>query len=102
MFSRKYDIRAMTEEDVKEMIAMGDDNHNNQIRATKDGEVYLSPDIVGNMDTENIFFRFPTFAFGTDSVGPAAAGDRNYIARIYKAIKDNWPELKGDGYIDVF
>ncbi len=38
---KKYDIRNITLEQLRQLIAEGDDKHDNQIRVTKDGMVYL-------------------------------------------------------------
>ena len=56
----QYDIRTITLEQFRHLIAHGDDKHDNQIRVTKSGMVYLS-DIVGADQLDNIAFRFETF-----------------------------------------
>ncbi len=43
---KAYDIRTITLEQFRMLIACGNDRHNNQIRVTKSGMVYLSEDIV--------------------------------------------------------
>ena len=43
---KAYDIRTITLEQFRMLIACGNDRHNNQIRVTKGGMVYLSEDIV--------------------------------------------------------
>ena len=99
----KFNINTMTIDELKQLIASGDDSHNNQIRCSKQGEVYLSQDIVGAQNIEDVAFRFETTDAGNDYVGDAAANDEDYISRVYNAIKGNWNDGKPlRTYIDIF
>lgn len=64
---------------MKNLIKNGDDSHDNQIRVTKDGMIYLSQDVVAADNLENIIFRLETFDSGLDYVGKAASEDNNLI-----------------------
>ena len=97
-----YDIRALTEDDVRQMISAGDDSHMNQIRVSKSGEVYLSQDIVGAIDIDDLRFRFETFDAGNGYVGNKAANDRKYIDRLYRTIIANWNNPACGTYIDIW
>lgn len=98
----KYDIRSITLEQLRQLIAEGDDRHNNQIRVTKDGVVYLSQDIVAAEQLDNIAFRFETFDAGNDYVGKAASEDDNLVKPIFNALKGNWEKGCHRTYIDDF
>lgn len=37
---KEYDVESMSLEDFKDLIASGDDTHDNQIRVTKTGKVF--------------------------------------------------------------
>ena len=51
---KTHDIRTITLEQFRMLIACGHDSHNNQIRVTKSGMVYLSEDIVGSEQLDEI------------------------------------------------
>lgn len=96
---KSYDMRELTLDDVKELIKNGDDNHNNQIRVTKNGQLYLSQDVVGAENIDGLLFRFETFDANNDYVGLNASLDDRFINRIYQALKDNWKNPKST-YVD--
>lgn len=98
----KFPVYTLTLEELKQIIANGDDTHDNQIRCTKEGMVFLSEDIVGADDIDNIAFRFETFDAGNDYVGHNAANDEKFMARIYKAIIDYRDSGCKRTYIDIF
>ena len=99
---KKYDIRNITLEQLRQLIAEGDDKHDNQIRVTKDGMVYLSQDIVAAEQLEDIAFQFETFDAGNDYVGKAASEDDNLVIPIFNALKGNWEKGCRKTYIDDF
>ena len=94
-----FKIHDLTLEKVRAMLAEGDDRHDNQIRVKLDGTVYLSQDVVGAEDIDNLAFRFDTFDAYDDYVGENAAKDDTHVTRIYKALQANWPNPKRT-YID--
>ena len=96
------DIRVMTESDVRQMIANGDDSRDNQIRCTLDGQVFLANGWGRPTDSDQLLFYFETFCAGTNHVGTEAADDDAYIGRIYRTIKANWPKPKYGRYIDIW
>ena len=99
---KKYDIRNITLEQFRQLIAEGDDRHDNQIRVTKDGMIYLSEDIVGADQLDNIAFRFETFDACNDYVGKAASEDDNHIIPIFNALKGNWESGCRKTYVDDY
>lgn len=98
--TKKYNIDTMSFEDLKKLIEDGDDTHDNQIRVSKAGEVFLSQDIVGANDLEDIAFRFETFDAGDDFVGKSASEDIQFVTDIYNALKYNWKNNSSQTYID--
>lgn len=94
------DPNQFTLDGVKALIASADDSKNHQLRVTNTGMAFLSND-VGNIATNNLAFRFETWDEGNDYVGLSASQDNEWVSRIYKALKENWPNPK-HSYIDEF
>lgn len=97
---KKYDIKTLTLEEFKALIAGADDSVDNQIRVTENGEVYIST-TVGDSDIEGLRFRFETFEAGNGYVGKAAAADDRYIEGMYEDLKQYWYE-GSRGCIEMF
>lgn len=107
-----YDITKLTIQDVEEMLSNGDDEHHNQVRVTKDGKVFLSQDVVGYMDTDDLAFRYETFAAHNNYVGRSirkslkSEGTRIFILDLYNSLKRNWEAYTSgclaNHYIDSF
>ena len=95
----QYDIRTITLEQFRHLIAHGDDKHDTQIRVTKSGMVYLS-DIVGADQLDNIAFRFETFDANNDYIGKAASEDDRHVKPLFNALKENWEKGCTRSYID--
>lgn len=98
----KYDIRSITLEQLRKLIASGDDRHHNQIRVSTAGMVYLSQDIVGADQLDDVAFRFETFDAGNDYVGKAASEDDYHVKPIYNALKGNWENNCAKTYVDDY
>ena len=81
---RMCDTRNITLNQLRKLIASGDDRHDNQIRVSKNGMVYLSQDIVGADQLEDVAFRFETFDSGNDYVGKEASEDDDHVKPIYR------------------
>lgn len=79
-------IHTLTLAGLRDLIASGDDTHDNQLRVRENGEVFLSQD-VGADNLAGIAYRFETFDAGNDYVGPNAAADSVHIERLYRALK---------------
>ena len=90
-----------TLEKVAAMLAAGNDAKMNQVRVTLDGVAYLSEGIVGNQQIDGLAFRLETFVAGNGYVGPGVADSRDFIDRIFRVLKKNWP-TPSSTYIDVF
>ena len=87
---KAYDIRKITLEQFRMLIACGNDSHNNQIRVTKSGMVYLSEDIVGSEQLDDVALSFETFIAYNGYVGVKAAEDNSYVIPLYRALVGNW------------
>ncbi len=92
---------ALTHESVARLLASATDRTNTQLRVTKEGAAFISSTNVGADRIDGLAFRLETFSAGTDHVGPAAAKDSDWVNRILKALKDNWPH-PSSSYIDEF
>jgi hypothetical protein len=44
---------------------------------------------------------FETWMQGTDFVGPSAAGDKTLVGKIAKALRENYPTLKGAKFVYI-
>ena len=99
---KAYDIRKITLEQFRMLIACGNDSHNNQIRVTKSGMVYLSEEIVGSEQLDDVALCFETFSAHNGYVGVKAAEDNSHIIPLYYALIRNWTSGCSYTYIDNF
>ena len=99
---KAYDIRTITLEQFRMLIACGSDSHNNQIRVTKSGMVYLSEDIVGSEQLDDVALSFETFSAHNGYVGIKAAEDNSHVIPLYYALIGNWTSGCSYAYIDRF
>ena len=99
---KAYDIRTITLEQFRMLIACGNDSHNNQIRVTKSGMVYLSEDIVGSEQLDDVALSFETFSAHNGYVGVKAAEDNSHVIPLYYALIGNWTSGCSHTYIDSF
>ena len=99
---KAYDIRTITLEQFRMLIACGNDNYNNQIRVTKSGMVYLSEDIVGSEQLDDVALSFETFSANNGYVGVKAAEDNSHVIPLYYALIGNWADGCRHTYIDSF
>ena len=99
---KAYDIRTITLEQFRMLIACGNDSHNNQIRVTKSGKVYLSEDIVGSEQLDDVALSFETFSAHNGYVGVKAAGDNSHVIPLYYALIGNWADGCRHTYIDNY
>ncbi len=99
---KAYDIRTITLEQFRLLIACGNDSHNNQIRVTESGMVYLSEDIVGSEQLDDVALSFETFSAHNGYVGVAAAADNSHVIPLYYALVGNWGKGCSHTFIDSF
>ena len=99
---KAYDITTITLEQFRMLIACGNDRHNNQIRVTKSGMVYLSEDIVGSEQLDDVALSFETFSAHNGYVGVKAAEDNSHVIPLYYALIGNWADGCRHKYIDNY
>ena len=99
---KAYDIRTITPGQFRMLIACGNDSRNNQIRVTKSGIVYLSEDIVGAEQLDDVALCFETFSAHNGYVGVKAAEDNSHVIPLYYALTGNWRKGCSHTYIDSF
>ena len=92
------DPNQFTLEGVKRLIASKDDSSHHQLIVTKQGVAFLSD---GEASTEDVAFRFETWAAGNDYVGEAASRDEEWVSKIFEALKKNWPDPT-DTFLDLY
>ena len=95
------DPKSFNLDNVKQLIASKNDSEHSQLRVTLDGIAFLS-DEVGSNNIDGLAFRLETFCAGNGYTGIDASQDPDWVARIYKALSDNWPVSQLGTYVDVF
>lgn len=93
-------MTTLRREEFVEFIKNGDDRYDNQIRVTKNGDIFLSR-TVGADNIEGLRFRLETFDARNGYVGLAAATDNKYIDELYSGLQNAWKSGR-TGYIDFF
>jgi len=97
----KIDLnKPFTTQDVAQLLASKEDSAHRQLRVTMQGIAFLS-DEVGLDNIDGLAFRLETWVAGNGYVGPEAASDGQFVGRIEKALRDNWPHPT-DTYLDFF
>lgn len=92
-----------TFESFRELVRGQDDSFHNSLCVGADGGVYFHT--WGNGIKRPPFpkdgFRFETFCMGNEYVGDSATGDREFVSKLFSAIKFNW--ARGTvGYLDAW
>ncbi len=95
-----YDIRRLTKDDYRKMVANASNKKDHQLRVSKGGEVWMSR-VVAAQDIEDLQFRWETYDAYNGYVGPKAASDKEYIDETYNELKWDW-DNGGSGYIDLW
>ena len=89
-----------TVDNVRRLIASGDDSSNSQLRVSKAGIASLV-NTVGAVQPGNLAFHIETWIAGRGYVGEKASQDEKWIGQLYEALKDNWPNPTAE-CIDLF
>ena len=87
---------ALTAESVGELLASATDDIHTQLRATKTGIAFISSTDVGNANTTGLAFRLETWRAGSDHVGANSARDADWVDRVHRVLRDNWPRPSSD------
>lgn len=94
------DPAQLTLEQVRQLLAEGNDRIHNQLRVTRGGSAYLSQ-VTGGRELEGLLFRLETWAAGSGCVGSVAAADDRWVQQVYNVLSSNWPKPASD-YIDIY
>ena len=84
------DPKEFTPDNIRRLIASGDDRRNTQLRVGKDGIAYIS-NIVGNDQTDNVAVRMETFSAESGNVGEIASQNCEWVEQVYDTLRKNWP-----------
>lgn len=84
---------------VARLLASRSGEENCQLRVSAEGVAYLS-DLIGNQRLEGLAFRMETWIGGNGYAGLEAAQDPNYVRTIYRRLRENWPSVKYDSFVD--
>lgn len=90
----------LTLEQVRQLLAQGNDSVHNQLRVTRAGIASLSQ-VTGGRELDGLLFRLETWAAGSGCVGPDAADDERWVLQVYNVLSNNWPKPASD-YIDIY
>ncbi|MCI0468231.1 MAG: hypothetical protein L0Y57_14735 [Beijerinckiaceae bacterium] len=96
-----------TDADIAQLIGSVVDDRDWRLEVSKDGIAALfdktaNPTSADYDETMHCYFE--TWMKGTDFVGPSAAGDTTLVGKIAKALRENYPALKGEVkfvYVDL-
>jgi hypothetical protein len=93
-----------TDADVSNLMASVKDDREWRLEISKDGIASLH-DMTNNPTgaeyDAGVHGYFEIWSAGTDFVGKSAAGDKELVGKIAKALRDNYPALKGEQFIYV-
>jgi hypothetical protein len=86
---------------VRRLLTEGSDRVHCQLRVSDAGLAWLSTKAIGGQAINGLCFRLETWAAGSGCVGPAAAADEAWVAKIRDALQSNWPDPRSD-YLDIY
>jgi len=93
-----------TDADIAKLIGAVVDDRDWRLEVSADGLASLADKTAHPTDDayDNQLHCFlETWMQGTDFVGPSAAGDKELVGKIAKALRENYPTLKGPKFIYV-
>lgn len=93
-----------TDADIAKLIAAVNDDRDWRLEVSKDGVAYLhdkTANVTGEAHDESLHCFLETWMQGTDFVGPGAAGDKQLVGKIAKALRENYPTLQKEKFVYV-
>jgi hypothetical protein len=100
-----FDLKGnWSDADVAQLLASQVDDRDWRLEVDADGIASLADKTAnptGPEYDEKLHCFLETWMAGTDFVGPSAAGDKTLVAKIAKALRDNYPDLKGPKFVYV-
>lgn len=88
------------EPDVANLFASVADDRNWQIIVDKGGNVSLLDTTGARPSPISLHMYFETYIQGNGYVGALAAADTRHVHDVAESLRENWPVLKYDAYID--
>ncbi len=99
------DLKAdWTDADLAKLIASVKDDRDWRLEVSTDGVASLqdkTANPTGADYDETLHCYLETWSQGTDFVGSSAAGDKELVGKIAKALRENYPNLKKDKFVYV-
>lgn len=93
-----------TDADLARLLASQIDDRDWRLEVAADGTASLvdkTANPTGPDYDETLHCFFETWMAGTDFVGPGAASDKTLVGKIAKALRENYPVLKGPRFVFV-
>jgi len=93
-----------TDADLAGLIGSVEDDRDWRLEVASDGVADLSDKTAnptGADYDETLHCFLETWMQGTDFVGPSAAADKTLVGKIAKALRENYPKLKGAKFVYV-
>lgn len=93
-----------TDADLAKLIGSVEDDRDWRLEVSTGGVADLADktaDPTGADYDESLHCFFETWMQGTDFVGPSAAGDKTLVGKIAKALRENYPTLKGTKFVYI-
>jgi hypothetical protein len=93
-----------TDADLAKLIGSVTDDRDWRLEVGADGIAALADKTAHPTDAaydDALHCFLETWMQGTDFVGPSAAGDKDLVGKIAKALRENFPTLKGPKFVYV-
>jgi hypothetical protein len=93
-----------TDSDIAKLIGSVTDDRDWRLEVSADGVADLhdkTANPTGAEYDESLHCFLETWMQGTDFVGPSAAGDKELVGKIAKALRENYPVLKANKFVYV-
>ena len=100
-----FDLKEQwSDADVSTLLGSVEDDRDWRLEVDKNGIASLQDKTANPTDAaydEGLHCFFELWQQGTDFVGPSAASDKQLVASIAKAIRNNYPKLEGGQFIYI-
>jgi hypothetical protein len=93
-----------TDADIAKLIGSVNDDRDWRLEVSAEGVASLADKTAHPTDAaydDQLHCFLETWMQGTDFVGPSAAGDKELVGKISKALRENYPTLKGPKFVYV-
>jgi hypothetical protein len=93
-----------TDAQLAQILGAVEDDRDWRLEVSADGVASLADKTAnptGADYDETLHCYFETWMQGSDFVGPSAASDKTFVGKIAKALRENYPTLKGAKFIYI-